>query len=159
MTTPWNKTALCLAALLGMLCAPAAFAGHGRLAGWHGHRGHDRAWRGHDRGWSHHRRWGHDRGWDRDGWRYRHEGRRYVYDHDGFGHWVAGALVVGALTQLVVDATRQRVVYERRAPPVVYSRTRVVVRDAPPERAYGGGTVYADPYHTRYLGHVDDDDH
>ena len=145
MTKPFAKTTLCLAAVLGLLCAPAAFAGHGRLAGWHGHRGHGHVWRGHHRGWDH------------DGWRYRHEGRRYVYDRDGFGHWVAGALVVGALTQLVVDATQPRVVYERR-PPVVYSRTRVIVRSAPPERVYQSRTVYADPYQTRYIGHVDDDD-
>lgn len=144
MNKPLTQTMLCLVAVAGMLCAPAAFAGRGRLAGWHGGYGYGHAWRDH-------RDWGHER------WGDRHGDWHYVRDHDGFGHWVAGALVLGALTNLVIDATQPRVVYYGR-PPVVYSRTRVIYRDRPPVRVYREETVYGDPYDTRYIGHEDDDE-
>jgi len=138
MTKPLMKTTLCLTAVLALACAPAAFADHGRHGGWghDGYRGHGERYRG--------------------GWGHEYRGGRYVYDRDGIGHWVAGALVLGALTNLIVDATQPPVVYQRapvvyeRAP--VYPRTRVIYREAPPPR------VYVDPYRTRYIGHVDDDD-
>lgn len=130
MTKPLMKSTLCLTAVLALLCAPAAFAGHGRHGGWHhdGYRGHAERYRG--------------------GWGHEYRGGRYVYDRDGIGHWVAGALVLGALTSLVVDATQPPVVYQREP---VYPRTRVIVQEAP------RGRVYVDPYQTRYIGHDDDD--
>lgn len=131
MTKPRMKTTLCLTAVLALLCAPAAFADHGRHGGWRhdGWHRHAERYRG---GWGHHYR------------------GRYVYDRDGIGHWVAGAIVLGALTNLIVEATQPPVVYA--PPPPVYPRTRVIVQEAPRIR------VYDDPYQTRYIGHEDDDD-
>ncbi len=135
------KPLACVVAAATLAFAPSAFAGHWRHhGGWHHGHDHARVVRYHD------------------GWRHRDFDRRRYYGHgDHFGRWVAGAVVLGALTQMVVESSQPRVVYDR-PPPVVYSRTRVIVRSAPPVRVYGNGAMYGDPYQTRYLGHVGDDD-
>ncbi|GEM_PF-5259738 len=138
------KTLLCVTAVLALAAAPVVQAEHGPRDGWR-----DRG------GYGHHDRDVRWHGEYRRGWR--------GHDHDGFGRWVAGAVVLGALTNLVVDATRPRVTYYYEQPPVVYSRTRIIYRDAPvervyEERVYEGRPVYVDPYRTRYIGHEDDDD-
>lgn len=132
------KSLACIVAVAALAFAPGAFAGHGRHGGWHG----DRDYRGH----AHVVRY------------YGGYGPRYYYHRDSFGHWVAGAIVLGALTNLVVDATQPRVVYYGAPPPVVYPRTGVVYRGAPVTRVYESGTMSADPYQTRYIGRDDSDD-
>ncbi|KGI77855.1 hypothetical protein [Oleiagrimonas soli] len=136
MSSTLVKSIACAAAVAAMVVAPSAFAGHGRHGGYHyrgGYYGHAVRYHG---GYGHH-----------------------YYHRDHFGRWVAGAVVVGALTSLVVNATQPRVVYYDN-PPVVYSRTRVIYRDVPVERVYESRTVYSDPYQTRYIGRDDsyDDD-
>lgn len=153
MTKTLMRPMLCLTAVLAMLCAPSAFAGHGR---WDrdGHDGY--RYRGH----AGYRYGGHGHSFHRD--RY---GRAYEH-HDHFGNWLAGALVLGAVTDLVVDATQPRVYYSEpprvyyseppvvyENPPVVYSRAHVVYRVEPPVEQ-----VEIDPYQTRYLGYDDGDD-
>ncbi|MDA3913983.1 hypothetical protein [Oleiagrimonas sp.] len=134
MTKPLIKTVLCLTTMFALACAPAAFADHGY------HRGHgDYGYRG-DRGHAV-RYYGHG---------YRDHDRRYGY-RDHFGLWVAGAIVLGALTQLVVDATQPATTVYYSNPPVVDTRTRVIYRDRPVQQ------VYVDPYRTRYIGHDDED--
>jgi hypothetical protein len=84
-------------------------------------------------------------------------GHRY-YHRDHFGRWVVGALALGALTHLVVDATQPRVVYYSAPPPVVYPQSRVIYRSAPVTRVVESESVASDPYQTRYLGHDDSDE-
>lgn len=144
-----GKIALSLTAALGLAVAPSAFAGHGH---WHHGGWHDRG------GWHHHDGWR-----DHDGWR----GHRGHYDH--FGRWVAGAVVAGALTGLVIDATSPHTVYYDAPPPPPrrvyreYDGPTVIYEDSAPvviEHRYGPTRVYSDPYDTRYIGDDgwDDDD-
>lgn len=139
MTKPLMKSMLCLTAVLAFACAPSAFAGHGHYRG--GYHGYGGGYHGHY------------------GRYYGGYGRPY-YHRDHFGNWIAGAIVLGAVTSLVVDATQPTVYYTSpppavyanppvvySSPPVVYSSPGVVYRNAPP--------VGSDPYQTRYIGHDD----
>jgi hypothetical protein len=134
MTTRFKSIA-CMAAVAALAFAPSAFAGHGRHGGYHGfhgHRGHVVRYHG-----------GHGY------YRYHH------YHRDNFGRWVAGAVVLGALTHLVVDATQPRVVYYDNPTAVVYEQPPVVYRSAPVTRVYRSDSGSGDPYQTRYIGHDD----
>jgi hypothetical protein len=133
MNTFNSKTIPSLTAAIALAFAPAAFAGHGR------HGGH---YRGHYSGYY----GGHHRGY------YGHHYRGH-YNHAG--NWIAGAIVAGAVVSLIADATAPRTVYYER-PRVVYEQPPVVYEQAPPvvvqrRVVYTTGTVYADPYGTRYI--------
>lgn len=100
-------------------------------------------------------------GRDHDGWRgdrgysgyYRHHRH---WDH---GHWLAGAVVTGAVAGLVgsvlappVYYRPARVIYAQ--PPVVYGPPTVIYRSAP---VVTRTVIYENRYPVRYV-HGDDDD-
>ncbi|NII09074.1 hypothetical protein [Oleiagrimonas sp. C23AA] len=137
MKLPNLKTLVSLAAAASLALAPAAFAhGHGYRGGWHG---------------GYHGYHGH----------YRH----YHGHYDRAGRWIAGAIVAGALTSLVIDATTPRTTtyYDNGYAPyydgsstVVYSRAprTVVYEDAPvvvERRRVVETTRVYDDHGTRYI--------
>ncbi len=102
---------------------------------------------------------------DHDDYRGWHGG---YHDYDGGyrhgywsgGHWIAGAIVTGAVAGLVSNALRPAPVYYEA--PVVYGPPRTVIyEDAPIVRRRVVETrtvVYGDPYQMRYVGGYGDDD-
>lgn len=100
-------------------------------------------------GWDHDGGWHH--GWNGGGY-YHHGGGGYWHN----GHWVAGAIITGAVAGLVGSALSGPAYYE---PPVVYTRPTVVYEDAPyvTRRVVTRTVIYNDGYPTRYIRGDDDD--
>ncbi len=145
MSRKISRGVLSALAVLAFAAAPTAFAGHGHWFGRsdRGHGDYHDSYRGYHGRWdSYHGRWYHRRG-----------------DYAPLGGWVAGAVIAGALTNLVIDATAPQTIYYGAPPPppVVYRHYRqptvIYEEDAPTfiERRVEDPRVYDDPHRTRYI--------